>query len=56
MPELTPSFTVEDIHNLREWNYEHRKNMTPEEERADIKRGADEFLKIIKSFSSELGA
>jgi hypothetical protein len=40
-PELSPDFTVEDIHKVREWNYERLKDATPEEWSADIKRRAD---------------
>jgi len=40
MPEISPNFTVEDIHKIREWNYERRKNMTTEERCADIHRSS----------------
>ena len=30
-PTLSPSFTVEDIHKLREYNYRLTKDMTPQE-------------------------
>lgn len=30
-PVLSPDFTTEDIHRLREYNYEITKNMTDEE-------------------------
>ena len=30
-PVLSPDFTIEDIHNLREYNYEVTKHMTTEE-------------------------
>lgn len=33
-PILSPDFTIEDIHRLREYNYEMTKNM-PEQERLD---------------------
>ena len=32
-PVLSPNFTIEDIHKLREYNYEMTKNMTTEERR-----------------------
>lgn len=28
---ISPDFTVEDIHKIREWNYERTKDMTVEE-------------------------
>ena len=30
-PTLSPSFTVDDIHKLREYNYRLTKDMTPQE-------------------------
>jgi hypothetical protein len=27
-PEISPAFTIEDIHKIREWNYERQKGMT----------------------------
>lgn len=30
-PILSPNFTIEDIHKLREYNYYQTKNMTPQE-------------------------
>ena len=30
-PVLSPNFTIEDIHRLREYNYEMTKHMTDEE-------------------------
>lgn len=32
-PILSPNFTIEDIHKLREYNYEMTKDMSPEERR-----------------------
>ena len=43
-PEISPNFTIEDIHKIREWNYERRKGMTTEEAWADIRKGAERFL------------
>ena len=41
-PELSPNFTVDDIHRIRHWHYERLKDATPEERRADIERRARE--------------
>jgi hypothetical protein len=30
-PKISPDFTVEDIHRIREWNYERTKDATPAE-------------------------
>jgi hypothetical protein len=43
-PILSENFTIDDIHKLREYNYERRKNMTFEEYCADVKKGADRAL------------
>ncbi len=40
MPEISPNFTIEDIHRIREWNYEMRKGMTPTEICEDTRKGA----------------
>ena len=32
-PILSPNFTIEDIHKLREYNYYITKDMTPQERR-----------------------
>lgn len=34
MPILSPDFTIEDIHKLRQYNYEMKRNMTDEERMA----------------------
>jgi len=37
-PEISPAFTIEDIHKIREWEYERLKDATPEEHLADTER------------------
>ena len=44
---ISPNFTIDDIHKIREYNYERRKNMTPDEVMADTAKGANEVLKHI---------
>ena len=44
-PQISPDFTVNDIHKIREYNYERRKDMTFEEYKKDVKKGADEVLR-----------
>jgi len=46
-PEISPDFTISDIHKIREWNYERLKDATPEERRADIERRAEEARKLF---------
>ena len=46
-PEISPNFTIEDIHKIREWKYERRKNMTTAEWLADEAAGAQRMLDEI---------
>jgi len=39
-PEISPAFTIEDIHKIREWHYERQKGMTTQEVIEDIKKDA----------------
>ena len=39
-PDISPAFTVEDIHRIREWHYERLRDATPEERDADTERRA----------------
>ena len=45
-PEISPEFTIEDIHKIREWHYERLKDATQEERSADIERRAAEARKM----------
>ena len=42
-PEISPAFTIKDIHLIREWEYERLKDATPEECRTDIEERTDEI-------------
>ena len=44
-PTISPAFTIEDIHKIREWHYERLKDATPEERHNDTERRADEARK-----------
>lgn len=44
---ISPDFTVDDIHKVREYNYEMTKNMNKEDRRAYYKAGAMEAQKRI---------
>ena len=39
-PEISPAFTIDDIHKIREWNYERLRDATPAERDADTERRA----------------
>jgi precorrin-2 methylase len=45
--KISPAFTVEDIHRVREYHFELTKNMTTEERRAFYKKGADDVEKRL---------
>ncbi len=47
-PILSPDFTIEDIHKLREYNYYRTKDMTPAERRNYYNERGRAFLKEIE--------
>ncbi len=47
-PFISPNFTIEDIHHIREWNYERLKDASVEERLADINDRGAKALKRIK--------
>lgn len=48
-PILSPDFTIEDIHKLREYNYYRTKDMTPSERRNYYNERGRAFLKEIEA-------
>jgi len=46
-PEISPNFTIEDIHKLREWNYERLKDATLEERLADSRKALEKFNALL---------
>jgi hypothetical protein len=46
-PATSPNFTIDDIHKIREWNYERLKDATREERHADTVRRTEEALKKL---------
>lgn len=49
MPDISLAFAIEDIHKIREWHYEKRKGMTPQEICADTRKGAERFLVLLSA-------
>ncbi|MDR0562546.1 MAG: hypothetical protein LBG73_07630 [Spirochaetaceae bacterium] len=47
-PELSPDFTLEDIHKIRAWSYERLKDATVEEQIADIHSRAAPLIEELK--------
>ena len=50
---LNPNFTIEDIHKLREYNYNYTKDMTPEAKRNYYKEKSMACQKIIDALRSQ---
>ncbi len=47
-PDISPDFTVDDIHKIREYHYELTKNMTRQERMDFYNEGAKKFLKEME--------
>lgn len=43
-PEISKDFTIEDIHKIREYNWEQTKNLSPKEQCDYYKSKAAAFL------------
>ena len=52
-PKLSPHFTIDDIHRIREWNYERLKDTTVEERLADIHKRAETARKRMESLDAK---
>lgn len=48
MPEISPDFTIDDIHKIREYHYELTKDMSRQEKLDFYNNGAREFLKEMQ--------
>ena len=46
-PKISPDFTVEDIHKIREYHYELTKDMPFEERAAFYRESAKEFKEYL---------
>ena len=51
--DISPDLTIEDIHKIREYNYEMTKGMTLEERNQYYKKGAEETLARIEKLKKE---
>ena len=49
MPGISPRFHIDDIHKIREWRYERRKGMTPQEISEDTRKGAERFFALLST-------
>ena len=50
---ISNNFTIKDIHKIREFNYERRKNITFEERKNDSEKGAKLGLDRIEQIRKE---
>jgi len=48
-PEISPEFTVDDIHRIREWNYEKLRDATQEERAEYYRNSSNEFTARIEA-------
>ncbi len=54
-PEISPAFTVEDIHKIRDWDYDRLKDATPEERRADTEWRVARIRRTIEELRKAKG-
>ena len=47
-PVISPDFTIEDIHKIREYHYELTKDMTPQEKMDFYNEGGKAFLREME--------
>jgi hypothetical protein len=52
-PQISPQFTIEDIHKIREWNYERLKDATIQERIDEIRRQAEPGIRAIEKLKAE---
>jgi glutamyl-tRNA reductase len=52
-PVLSPNFTLDDIHKIREWNYERTKDATREERLDLIHREAAEAWAQLDAYHAQ---
>ena len=50
---ISPKFSVEDIHKIREYNYETTKNMSLDERNQYYKKGANKVLEKMAKLKKE---
>jgi len=52
-PKISPNFTIEDIHKIREYNYEITKHMTTEEMCDHINNKAKKVIKEMNEYNAK---
>jgi hypothetical protein len=51
-PVISSKFTIEDIHKIREWNYERLKDATIAEQLEEIRRQAEPGIRVIEKLKA----
>ena len=51
-PPISPEFTVDDIHTIREWHYERLKDASVTEWLEEIRRQAEPGIKAIEKLKA----
>ena len=51
--DISPNFTIEDIHKIREYNYEMTKNMTRQEKMDYYNEGSREVRRILEDMKND---
>jgi hypothetical protein len=54
-PDISPDFTIDDIHKIREWHYEMLKDATLEERMNFYNSRAEKVEAEIKAISTQKG-
>ena len=52
-PNISPDFTIEDIHRIREYNHEVTKDLSFEERKDYYAKGAESVLSRIKKIKED---
>ena len=52
-PNISPDFTIEDIHKIREYNHEATKKLSFEERKNYYTKGAESVLNRIKKIKED---
>ena len=50
---ISKDFTIDDIHKIREYNYEKRKDMSAKEYAEDINKGAKKGIKRVEELNKK---
>jgi hypothetical protein len=54
-PPVSPGFTIDDIHAIREWQYERLKDASIPEWIAEIRRQAEPGIRAIEKLREKMG-